>query len=81
MKITVHSNPNTATIAAFCRSPAKQNHSAVAAAIVNEHCDFDEEVTVRLLGGDLKITVHSDYTVLMDGPAVHVFDGDIELDA
>ena len=55
--------------------------ASVAAAIVNEHCDFDEEVTVRLLGGDLKITVHSDYTVLMDGPAVHVFDGDIELDA
>ena len=55
--------------------------ASVAAAIVNENCDFDEEVTVRLLGGDLKITVHSDYTVLMDGPAVHVFDGDIELDA
>lgn len=54
--------------------------ASVVAAIVNEHCDFDEEVTVRLLGGDLKITVYSDYSVLMDGPAVHVFDGDIELD-
>lgn len=38
------------------------------------------DVIVRLPGGDLTITVAADYsTVLMRGPAAHVFDGDLDL--
>lgn len=53
--------------------------ASVAAAVKNGHCDFGTEVTVKLLGGDLKITIGSDWSVLMKGPATHVFDGEIEL--
>lgn len=54
--------------------------AAVVAAVLAGHCGYDEEVTVRLLGGELKITYFTDGTVLMKGPAAHVFDGEIELD-
>ena len=54
--------------------------ASVVAAILNEHCDFGDEVTVRLLGGDLKITVDESLNVLMKGPATHVFDGTMEID-
>lgn len=53
--------------------------ASVAAAVINGHCDADSEVTVRLLGGELKIVYDSDGTVHMTGPATHVFDGDIEI--
>jgi diaminopimelate epimerase len=53
--------------------------ASVAAAVINEHCDPDTEVTVRLLGGDLKITCSQDYKILMKGPATHVFDGVVEI--
>lgn len=54
--------------------------AAVVAAVVNEHCDAGDEVTVRLRGGELKITCREDFTVLMEGPAAHVFDGVMEID-
>lgn len=53
--------------------------ASVVAAVLNEHCDMDSEVTVRLRGGELKITYRNDGTVCMKGPAAHVFDGDIEI--
>ena len=40
-------------------------------------CDFDEPITVRLDGGDLKITVAKDYSVIMTGPAETVYEGEI----
>lgn len=49
--------------------------ASVVAAVINGHCDYDTEVTVRLLGGELKIIYHNDHTVTMKGPATHVFDG------
>lgn len=52
----------------------------VVAAVVNGHCDAGDEVTVRLRGGELKITCREDFTVLMEGPASHVFDGVMEID-
>lgn len=54
--------------------------AAVVAAVVNGHCDAGDEVTVRLRGGELKITCREDFTVLMEGPAAHVFDGVMEID-
>ncbi len=51
--------------------------SAVAACL-NGLCDRNEEITVHLLGGDLKI-LYTDKTVYMTGGATLVFTGDIDL--
>ena len=51
--------------------------SAVAACL-NGLCDKGEEITVTLLGGDLKI-VYTDKTVYMTGGATLAFTGDIEI--
>lgn len=48
------------------------------AAVLNDYCQYDKAITVKLRGGDLKITYQKDGTVLMTGPATHVFDGIIE---
>ena len=50
---------------------------AVAAAL-NGYCDKDADVTVKLLGGDLKIK-YTDEAVYMTGDAVKVFDGEVEV--
>lgn len=54
--------------------------AAVVAAVVNGHCDYGSQVTVRLRGGELGITYFEDGTVRMRGPAIHVFDGCMEVD-
>lgn len=46
--------------------------------VLNGYCKQDEEITVQLRGGHLKITYQEDGTVLMKGPATKVFDGTIE---
>ena len=46
--------------------------------VLNGYCKQGEEITVKLRGGDLKITYKEDGTVLMKGPATKVFDGTIE---
>ena len=48
------------------------------ASVLNGYCKQGEEITVKLRGGDLKITYNEDGTVLMKGPATKVFDGTIE---
>ncbi len=48
------------------------------ASVLNGYCDKGAEITVHLLGGDLKI-VYTDETVYMTGGAELVFTGDIEL--
>lgn len=48
-------------------------------AVLNGYCERDEEITVKLRGGDLKIIWKSDGTVMMTGSATHVFDGEIEI--
>ena len=50
---------------------------AVAAAL-NGYCDKNADVTVKLLGGDLKIK-YTDEAVYMTGDAVKVFDGEVEV--
>lgn len=46
--------------------------------VLNGFCKQGEEITVKLRGGELKITYNNDGTVLMKGPATKVFDGVIE---
>lgn len=53
--------------------------AAVVASVLNGYCRQGEPVFVKLLGGELKITYLTDGRVLMEGPATHVFDGEIEL--
>lgn len=50
--------------------------AAVVAAVLNEYCDKDTDITVKLLGGILVIR-YTDEGVFMTGPAVSVFDGEI----
>ncbi len=52
--------------------------SAVAAVLCG-YSKRDEEITLKLRGGDLAITYKSDGTVLMKGSAAKVFDGEIDL--
>ncbi|MBR3629281.1 MAG: diaminopimelate epimerase [Oscillospiraceae bacterium] len=51
------------------------------AAVLNGYCKQDEPITVKLRGGDLTIVWKKDGTVMMTGPATHVFDGEIDLSA
>ena len=53
--------------------------ASVVASVLNGYCNHDEEVTVHLRGGDLKITWNSDGTVIMKGPAALICDGDIDV--
>lgn len=53
--------------------------ASVVASVLNGYCRKGEEITVQLLGGDLKITYLEDGRVIMRGSATHVFDGIIEL--
>lgn len=53
--------------------------ASVVASVLNGYCNRDEEVTVHLRGGDLKITWNSDGTVIMKGPAALICDGDIDV--
>lgn len=50
--------------------------AAAVAAVENGFCNKNEEITVKLLGGDLKI-VYTDETVYMTGNAQTVFKGSI----
>lgn len=49
--------------------------AAAVAAVENGFCDYDSEITVHLVGGDLFITYKTDGTVFMRGSATTVFDG------
>ncbi len=49
--------------------------ATVAAAVLNGYCDTDTEVTVRLIGGELRIVCQKDMRILMTGKAQKVYDG------
>ena len=51
--------------------------AATVASVLNNYCNIDEEVTVKLLGGDLKIKYLTNDLVYMTGPAEFVFEGRI----
>ena len=52
--------------------------AAVVAAVLNGYCPKDEEITVILKGGNLKIR-YTDETVYLTGDAVTVFSGEIRI--
>ena len=52
--------------------------TSVAAAVLNGYCNYDTDITVRLIGGELKIRYNSDGSVIMKGSAEFVFDGEVE---
>ena len=52
--------------------------AAVVAAVLNGHCSKGQDVTVKLLGGDLTVN-YTDEAVRMTGSAVKVFDGQVEI--
>ena len=52
--------------------------ASVVAAVLNGFCKVNEEVLVKLRGGDLKIKYMDDGTVYMEGSATTVFEGCIE---
>ena len=45
--------------------------------ILNGYCKKDEDITVKLLGGELKIKYNNNGYVYMTGPAEFVFEGRI----
>ena len=45
------------------------------AAILGGYCDYDEKITVKLIGGDLDIVVSRDMSVTMTGGAEKVYEG------
>lgn len=50
--------------------------ATVAAAVKTGRVKAGDEITVRLLGGDLSIRVGADYAVTMTGPATEVYQGE-----
>ena len=52
--------------------------ASAVAAVLNGYCDKNTEISVYLLGGELKIT-YTDETVFMEGAATLVFIGEIEI--
>ena len=52
--------------------------AAAVAAVLNGYCAKNEEITVHLRGGDLKIR-YTDETVYMTGAAVTVFTGEVAI--
>lgn len=53
--------------------------ASAVSAVLNGFCDKNTEITVSLLGGDLKI-IYTDETVYMSGPATLAFTGDVDID-
>lgn len=51
--------------------------ASVAAAVKNGYCAAGDEITVKLLGGDLHITCSPDYDITMRGPAEIAFEGEV----
>ena len=52
--------------------------ASVCASIKKGYCKYNDEICVRLDGGDLYIKVTEDNTVYMRGPAVTVYDAEVD---
>ncbi len=50
--------------------------AAAAAAVKHGFCNFDDEISVVLDGGTLKIRISPDYDVTMTGPAEMIYEGE-----
>lgn len=49
--------------------------ASVVASIINGYCSYNEEISVHLVGGTLKISVDPELNILMTGPATKVYEG------
>lgn len=54
--------------------------ASAAAAVAAGYCDANEELTVKLDGGELQIKVLADGTVMMTGPAKTVCECDVDME-
>jgi carbamoyl-phosphate synthase large subunit len=52
--------------------------ASAVAAVLNGYCEYDTDIRVRLLGGELTVR-YSDDTVFMTGECKKVFDGTVEI--
>jgi carbamoyl-phosphate synthase large subunit len=53
--------------------------AAAVAAVLNGYCDYNDDITVKLKGGDLIIRYAADGTVYMTGEAKKLFEGVVEI--
>jgi len=53
--------------------------AAAVAAVLNGYCEMDEDITVKVIGGDLIVNYHSDGRVELKGSVKQVFEGKIEI--
>ena len=53
--------------------------AAVVAAVLNDYCDRDTNITVKLRGGDLVVNYHSDGEVELMGSVKTVYEGRLEI--
>lgn len=53
--------------------------ASAAASVIKGHCRHNEEISVILDGGTLKINVSSDYGITMTGPAETIYEGEVEV--
>ncbi len=59
---------------------ASGSSSSAAAAVAHKLGLCDDEITVHMPGGELKITVGDDYAIDMTGPVIHIGEGVIDAD-
>ncbi len=52
--------------------------AAAVASVLNGHCKMNEQISVKLLGGELKVT-YTDQSVYMAGNAIKSFEGIVEI--
>ena len=53
--------------------------ASTAAAVIKGYCRPDDPVSVELDGGTLEITIKSDGTAMMNGPAALIYEGETEI--
>ncbi|MDE6021720.1 MAG: diaminopimelate epimerase [Ruminococcus sp.] len=53
--------------------------ASAAASVIKNHCIYNEDISVILDGGTLKINVASDLGITMTGPAETIYEGEVEV--
>lgn len=53
--------------------------AAAVASILNNYCEYDEDITIHLIGGILNVKYNKDSNVYLKGPAEYVYSGEIDI--
>lgn len=53
--------------------------ASASTAVSKNHCNYNDDISVILDGGILKINVASDYKIIMTGPAETIYEGEVEV--